>query len=239
MHIFFYILLYGAANITISAIAACTAVLVMQEKLNDSIPEVYYKYKKQKKDNKAAYIFSTIVFFFPFLGTILVFDILHSVINLIILNKNLEKNHKMLQDIKLREALTLETPEERMKKLKKGQEEYHAIKDQLRMEGLNDREIKKEMKKAKKEEPYISKDNSKQIKECKLRIHNLQLLEPLKDYLKNPSKAYKYTLGKVIQKVELKNTTLNNDSNDELIISISKGNDNENPKILTKSFILK
>ena len=94
------------------------------------------------------------------------------------------------------------------------------------------------MVEAKKEDPYLSDDNSKEINKNMQRVENLNLLRSMKDYLKNPDGAYKFCLDKKIQFADV--------NDDTVTIGVSMLDDNytndsleEDAKIYTKKFKLK
>ena len=115
------------------------------------------------------------------------------------------------------------------------------------MEGLNEVEINKFMKEAKKADKYIDKDNTKQIAINEQRVENLQLLEPIAPAVKKPYEVYKYTLDKAIKSADVEK------EDDLLFITTSRINYNgpydqrfeednkseEKPKLLVKRFELK
>ena len=140
-------------------------------------------------------------------------------------NKN---NHKYDHAIKDAANKTI-TPEDRKRELEYGKEMYNSITDSLKLDGLNDSEIKQEIKLVQKEYPFIQGDNDKEINKNQIRIQNLQLLDEFKDYLKKPMKAYRYTVDKKIEYVDV--------DDDTLTIGVSKIG-KEDSKMLSKKFKL-
>jgi len=248
-------LLQGTMRLLISRIFYYTTILIKEKKGINIVPENIYYYQKKKntyyKYTKIINLILTIIqfsfYYIPIIGTIrLIADTIAFPIN-VIFTIYTTKNPKLAKELKTNLEISLNreknSPEIELNELQKGEDLYHSITDALRIEGLNDQEIQEEIKKAKIHDPYLNKDNSKQIQECKLRINNLQLLEPIKEYLKNPSSAYKFTLKKKIQRVDI--------NGNKLIIRVSKPqreeredycmeeNFDNSPKMLKKSFDLK
>lgn len=237
------ILLKGSIKLAIAYISQMACAKVMSDNLKNDLPEeLHYGYlKKTKKKNYIKSILSDALFFVPVIGTVLL------VVNVLIyggvtafcaFNKNNSEFKKQLRD-KL--DLRFEMPDERLKKLQKGQTMHKDMVDSLKIDGLNNKEIKEFVKSAKKEDPFLNSDNSKEINKNMQRVENLKLLDPIKDMLKNPKKAYSYTLNKKIQYANINGDTLS--------IGVSKldknNSDNDNsreenmPKMYVKKFKLR
>ena len=202
------------------------------DQYENMIPEIAYSYgnkdTKKKKKNAITNAITTAIYFVPVAGTILlVLNIVIEIgiVSLLAYNKN---NHKYDYAIKDAANKTI-TPEDRERELEYGKEMYNSITDSLKLDGLNDSEIKQEIKLVQKEYPFIQGDNDKEINKNQIRIQNLQLLDEFKDYLKKPIKAYRYTVDKKIEYVDV--------DDDTLTIGVSKIG-KEDSKMLSKKFKL-
>ena len=233
------ILIKGVIRIVLGYTLNVVGATYMNSKYGNDLAKLSYGYSKKKK-NYAKTIIGNALYFIPVVGTILVVINVLIIGGLIVACQVLGKDEKGNKKIIGKFGDTIEMPDERLKKLQRGQEMHKAIIDSLKVDGLDDKEIKEFMKEAKKEEPYLNSDNSKEINISTQRTENLKLLEDLKEELKNPKKAYKYSFGKKIQFADI---------DDEFItIGVSKLNRNgivndktngDKPKIYTKKFELK
>lgn len=210
--------------------------IALAKKSNPEITYIYPK-KKEKTINKnltnILNIIYSILYFVPILGTIeLVIDFLLVSIHGAVYIAG-EKVPFLKKEIKKQKLdINTETPNERLKKLEKGEKLYKDITDSLKLEGLPEKEIKEEIKKAQEADPYIRKNNQEEIEESIRRTNNLQLLEEMKDYLLSPEKAYEFT-SKGNRRIEYADV-----ENDTLTIGVSSSKQDENPKILKKKFKL-
>ena len=224
------IIISGIIKIIILNCASLIASKIIEIKSGNKIQKMQYAYKK-KENNKLLNLLFMGIYFVPYLGTItLAIDLLIYSITVAccIANKN------FLSDLNIKKSNSFDMPAERLEKLQKGNEEYKNIIDSLKIEGLNEKEIKEFISDAKKEDPYIN-NNETLINECSQRKTNIELLEEIKDYLINSFGAYKYTLNKKIESIDI--------DGDTATIGVSKF-DPKNPettnnKIYTKKFKLK
>ncbi len=226
------ILLKGAIRFAIASGLNLGSNLFCQACFENISPELAYGYKKGS--NKSNLIISSIcnlLYFVPVLGTIMLG------LNVLAAGANVatgiasKKSNGFSKYVKEKTKYKVEMPKERLKELELGKEMYKDLTDDLKLEGLNEEEIKSIMKEAKKENPYIREDSTKKINENKQRVENLNLLDSFKDYLKNPGKAYRFTVNKKIQFADV--------NDDTLTIGVTKpGKDAEKAKVLTKKFKL-
>lgn len=231
------ILLKGAIRLAGAHIFNSACGIIIRNNYIDDVAELNYGYKIKKKKplTKKLSKLENLLYFVPILGTVLLaFDVLiigGSTIFLCATNKSGEFRKKLIKEAEK----TYEMPEERLKKLQNGQNMHKNIVDSLKIDGLDKKEIEEFIKEAKKEEVYLNSDNSKEINANMQRVENLRLLSPVKDMLKHPEKAYKYTLNKKIQYANV--------DDDTLTIGVSKlgknVSDEEKPKIYTKEFKLR
>ena len=186
-------------------------------------------------------LFKNIILLFPILGDLMFFSYVIRFPIYVYTYMSLTNDLEVLKFYAKADLKNYEMPDEHLVKLRKGEDLYKSISDSLKIEGLKDSEINSFMKDVSKADASIRPDNNNEIIKAEQRVTNLMLLDPLKDYLLNPKKAYKYTLDKKIQKVKVED--------DFVIIGVSDlGADDvydENVKIepdvkmLTKKFKLK
>lgn len=231
------ILLKGAIRLAIGYGLSGVLSVYTNAKIGDNCPELKYGYPKKKK-NYVKSILGDALYFVPIVGTVML--ILNGIVvgGFIVANETIGKSKKFKDEINNKLGTSIETPDERLKKLQNGEESYKIITDSLKMDGLNDKEIREFMKEARKVEPYLSDDNSKEITTNMQRVKNLELLEPMKELLKNPRKAYNYCLDKKIQYANI--------DDDTITIGVSKLNKNgipdeiidedKKPKMYAKKF---
>ena len=233
------ILLKGAIRLAIGYGLNGVLATYTVAKYGDECPDFKYGYsKKKKKKNHVKNILGDALYFVPIVGTVML--VLNGIIvgGFIVANETIGKSKEFKSKINDKLTSDMETPDERLRKLQNGEESYKLITDSLKLDGLNDKEIKEFMKEARKEEPYLSDDNSKEIATNMQRVKNLELLEPMKELLKNPRKAYNYCLDKEIQYANV--------DDDTVTIGVSKINKNgipdeiidedEKPKMYAKKF---
>ena len=225
------LLIKGAIRLGICHVAAIGASKVIEASgtIDKSIPDFYYRKKKEKR-NPAWYL-ADLVFFVPVLGTIVTVITLLGTAGATAAGIIAKKNPSFAKDLGKDMQNKYELPDAELKRLENGEKMQKAITDTLKMEGLSDEEIKKFMKEARKEDPTIREDNSREISKDKQKVANLELLDSVKDYLEKPSKAYKFTVNKQIQFADVKD--------DQLILGVTKpGKDPEKVKVRTKKFKL-
>ena len=222
----------GIIRLLISYLGWYLTSKISSNQYENMIPEIAYSYgnkdTKKKKKNAISNAIATAIYFVPIAGTILlVLNIVMEIgiVSLLAYSKN---NHKYDYAIKDAANKTI-TPEDRERELEYGKEMYKSITDSLKLDGLNDSEIKQEIKLVQKEYPFIQGDNDKEINKNQIRIQNLQLLDEFKDYLKKPIKAYRYTVDKKIEYADV--------DDDTLTIGVSKIG-KEDSKMLSKKFKL-
>ena len=221
-------LVKGAIRLGIGYILTYGSAKVIDSKIGNIAPEGAYAYRKKKRSPLWT-IGTNVAYFVPVLGTIeLVLDglIAAGCVTVAVWAK---KDPNFIKDTAKKTYDKVVMPDERVKELERGKEMYKGITDSLKLEGLSQEEINKELKEARKEYPYIKENNDKEIEKNQIRVQNLQLLDEVKDYLKDPKKAYRFTVNKRIESAEI--------DGDTLTIGVSKS-DKENAKIKTKKFKL-
>ena len=203
--IFLFFTKLGAVNFTSGMLLRMANLLIYNYEFRNEVPELVYAYNKtSKKDNIKNLIILLLTYFCPIIGSL---EVLANIVTIPLSIKGcqqIKKNPSSLITLKNNVRNNVEFPNERLKELKLGVLKYKEITDSLKMEGLNETEINKFMKEAKKADKYIDKDNKKQIAINKQRVENLQLLEPIGPAVKKPYEVYKYTLDKAIKKAEVK-----------------------------------
>lgn len=232
------ILLKGLIRLAISITSGTLVREYIKSHCKIDNTEMKYAYPRNKQ-NIFLRLLPTLLYFIPVVGTIVLsLGLLGSIGMLILISKQYKNDSEYGEKIAHRAREKIETPEERLKNLQKGQEMYKTISDELKIEGLSDKEIKKFMVEARKEDPYLNNDNTKEINKDMQRVENLNLLRSMKDYLKNPDRAYKFCLDKKIQFADV--------NDDTVTIGVSVLDDNytndsleEDAKIYTKKFKLK
>ena len=223
------ILIKGALKFVIGTLVKYCTINMFYSQIADAFPEGLYGYTKKRK-NYIKKAITNVIYFIPVLGTIeLVVDFMMAAgcIGVIIW---VSHNPKNLEELAKKTYDNITWPDEREKELESGKNMHKQITESLKLDGLTEKEIKKEIKEVKKENPYVKENMDKDIKKNQIRVQNLLLLDEMKDYLKNPSKAYNFTLNKRIEFADV--------NDNEIIIGVSKI-DKENAKILTKKFKLK
>lgn len=230
------LLLKGAIRLVGAHIFNIACGMIIADDFKTDFAELKYGYRNEKKKyfNKKVLKLENVLYFVPILGTImLALDVL--IVGGSVIVVKIDKDNKRRKEVISEVEKKYEMPEERLKKLQDGQNNYKNMTDSLKIDGLNDKQIEEFMKEAKKEELYLNSDNSKEINKNMQRVENLRLLSPVKDMLKHPEKAYKYTLNKKIQYANV--------DDDTLTIGVSKlgknVSDEEKPKIYTKEFKLR
>ena len=239
----------GAVNFTSGMLLRMANLLIYNYEFRNEVPELVYAYNKtSNKDIIKSLIKLLLTYFCPLIGSIEVLANIATIPLNIKGCQQIKKNPSSLNTLKNKIRNNVEFPDERLKELKLGVLKYKEITDSLKMEGLNEVEINKFMKEAKKVDKYIDKDNKKEIAINKQRAENLQLLEPIAPAVKKPFEVYKYTLDKAIKRADVKE-----EDDSKLFITTSKINysdlytqefeeDNicENkPKLKVKGFKLK
>lgn len=203
--IFLFFTKLGAVNFTSGMLLRMANLLIYNYEFRNEVPELVYAYNKtSKKDIIKNLIILLLTYFCPIIGSL---EVLANIVTIPLSIKGcqqIKKNPSSLITLKNNVRNNVEFPNERLKELKLGVLKYKEITDSLKMEGLNETEINKFMKEAKKADKYIDKDNKKQIAINKQRVENLQLLEPIGPAVKKPYEVYKYTLDKAIKKAEVK-----------------------------------
>ena len=222
-------LISGAIKCGIATVLSGGVSMFASKKLGNLRPDKVYAYKT-KKNKYIGKIITTLLFFVPVVGTIeLGLSVLGSALivgETIYFKKKPREAKEAFNKVLSRDY---EMPDERLKKLKDGTNAYNGIQDSLKLEGLSEDEFKKEIKEARLVNPYVKDNNGKEIKKNETRVNNLELLDEMKDYLKDPKKAYKYTVNKRIEYADV--------DDDKLILGVSKGE--EKSKILVKKFKLR
>ena len=195
----------GAVNFTSGMLLKMANLLIINYEFKNEVPELVYAYNKiSNKDIIKNLIILLLTYFCPLIGSL---EVLANIVTIPFTIKGcqqIKKNPSSLNRQKNNVRNNVEFPNERLKELKLGVLKYKEITDSLKMEGLNEVEINKFMKEAKKADKYIDKDNKKQIAINEQRVENLQLLEPIASAVKKPYEVYKYTLDKAIKKAEVK-----------------------------------
>lgn len=227
-------LVTGAKRLGIAILLNTVTRIIAKECTIQQNPEITYFYPK-KKEIKIKDIIPLILYFVPIIGTIkLVLDFLF--MSLLIVTYIAVKMTDFKKEIRKQKLnINMETPNEHLKELVNGEKMYKGIIDSLKMEGLSNQEINREIQIAQKENPYIRKNIKEEIIESQRRVENLQLLNEMRDYLLNPEKAYVFT-SKKGRTIEYADVDVENDT---LTIGVSKSKrDTDNPKILKRKFKL-
>ena len=238
----------GVVNFTSGMLLKMANLLIINYEFKNEVPELVYAYNKTNNKDIINNLAKLLKYFCPIIGSLKVLEDIVKIPFIIMGCQQIKKNPSSLNREKNNIRNSVEFPDERLKELELGVLKYKEITDSLKMEGLNETDINKFMKEAKKADKYIDKDNKKQIAINKQRAENLQLLEPIAPAVKKPFEVYKYTLDKAIKSADVKE-----EDDSKLFITTSKINysdlytqefeeDNicENkPKLKVKGFKLK
>lgn len=239
----------GAVNFTSGMLLKMANLLIINYEFKNEVPELVYAYNKtSNKDIINNWAKLLLTYFCPIIGSLKVLEDIVKIPFIIMGCQQIKKNPSSLNREKNNVRNRVEFPDERLKELELGVLKYKEITDSLKMEGLNETEINKFMKEAKKADKYIDKDNKKQIAINKQRAENLQLLEPIAPAVKKPYEVYKYTLDKAIKSADVKKeedlklfiTTSKINYSDFYAQEFEEDNIRENkPKLKVKGFELK
>ena len=135
------ILIKGVIRIVLRYALNMAGATYMNSKYGDDLAKLAYGYSKKKK-NYAKTIIGNALYFIPVVGTILVVVNVLIIGGLIVACQVLGKDEKFNKKIMGKFGDTIEMPDERLKKLQRGQEMHKTIIDSLKVDGLDDKEIK-------------------------------------------------------------------------------------------------